>query len=62
MRMICDPKAVQQFEAAKPYMVIDYDSETDKYITKFKEGTPQEIIDGYYESINTPYLNEILVE
>ena len=57
MRLMSDPKSVQQFEAAKPYMVFEYDSETNKYITKFKEGTPQEIIDGYYESKKRPFLN-----
>ena len=60
MRMISDPKAVQQFEAAKPYVTFELDSETKEPVVKFKEGTPQEIIDGFYESMNTPYLNEIL--
>lgn len=57
MRLMSDPKSVQQFEAAKPYMITEYDSTTEKIITKFKEGTPQEIIDGFYEAIKTPFLN-----
>ena len=58
MRMICDPKAVQQFEAAKPYMIVEYDSTVKETVIKFKDETPQYIIDGFYESMNTPYLNE----
>ena len=57
MRLIMDPKAVQQFEAAKPYMIFEYDLTTAKYVTKFKEGTPQEVIDGFYEYLKKPYLD-----
>ena len=51
MRLAYSREDNEKFEAARPYVTFKLDTTTNEVSYEFKEGTPQKIIDDFYESL-----------
>ena len=51
MRLAYSREDNEKFEAARPYVTFKLDTTTHEVSYEFKEGTPQKIIDDFYESL-----------
>ena len=49
MRSTYRREDAEKFEAAKPYVTIKVDTTTHELTYEFKEGTPQKIIEDFYD-------------